>query len=115
MKSSLDLVKEVGKDFNITKEKQLHARQQMAFVTSQAQEQRGIIFRLLYDSARARRNVEEAKDDTTRSAHVANLSKYEDDLRQLSKTLDFTIELEKQLQAETGLEAKIEDHPEGSL
>lgn len=98
--SPLSLYNEVAKDFNITANKQVHPRQKKAFVESQIQEQQLIINRLLVDTAMARKNVSESKDDTVRAAHQKKVSQYEDDLRQLTKTLDFFIEFKSNLDTE---------------
>ena len=97
MSSPLELVEQVAKNFKVTGEKRVHPRQQRAYVESQKQEQALIINRLLVDCAKATFDMASAKDDTTKAAYANKLAQYEGDLRQLSTTLDFFIELDKEL------------------
>lgn len=115
MKSPLQLYKEAAKQFNVTEPKSLHPRQKIAFVTAQVQELQGVVNRLLFDAARAKRNLEEAKDDVSKGAHQDNLSKFESDLRQMTKTLDFALELQRELEQEYPDVGEVSnaDHPDG--
>lgn len=97
MASPQALVEEVAKEFKVTKDKRVHSRQQRAYVDSQVNEQQLIINRLLVDCAKAKHDMAGAKDDTTKAAYVNKLANYEGDLRQLSTTLDFFLELQKEL------------------
>lgn len=97
MKSPLALYKEVAEDFGITAGKQQHDRLKQAFVTSQVQEQRAVVNRLIIDTAMARFDLEQAQDPISKAAYQKKVAQFEDDLRQFSKTLDFFMELEKEL------------------
>lgn len=95
--SPIELYEKVAKQFKITDGKLVHPRQMKAYVESQIQEQSLIINRLIVDAARSHADIADAKDDTTKAAYENKLSGFENDLRQLSKTLDFFIELSKNL------------------
>jgi hypothetical protein len=97
MSSPLTLVEEVAKAFKVTGDKRVHPRQQRAYVESQVQEQALIINRLLVDCAKAKSDIADAKDENTKAAYTNKLAGYEGDLRQLSTTLDFFLELQKEL------------------
>lgn len=97
MTSPLGLFEQVAKEFNVTGEKLVHPRQQRAYVDAQITEQALITNRLLVDAARARQSVQDSKDDTTKAAHQSKLQTFENDLRQMSKTLDFFLELRDDL------------------
>lgn len=114
MKSPLALYNEIAAEYNVTDEKKLHPRNIIAHVTAQVQEQKAIINRLIVDAAKARQDVQDAKDDTTKAAYAGNVAKFENDLRQMVKTLDFFAEFEKELTAKNpSVEVKPEDHPDG--
>ena len=112
--SPLELFNEVAEQFNITKEKQVHPRQKKAFAESQVEEQKLIINRLLVDTAQARKNRDAATDETMKAAHQNKVTQFEGDLRQLTKTLDFFIELRDNLY-KVYPEAKVESttRPDG--
>lgn len=115
MKKAIDYYNEVAKKFNVTKEKSLHPRQKLAYVSEQANQQRAIINRLLVDCALTMCELDGAKDPMTQAAYTKKLNGYEDDLRQLSKSLDVAIELEKDLQSESPeLTTTEADYPEGA-
>jgi hypothetical protein len=97
MSSPQALVEEVAKAFKVSGEKRVHPRQQRAYVESQVQEQALIVNRLLVDCAKAKYDMAAAKDENTKAAYQNKLAQYEGDLRQLSTTLDFFIELQGEL------------------
>lgn len=114
MKNTLELVEEVAKAFKITSGKRVHPRQQRAYVESQRQEQALIINRLLVDCAKAKYDLENAKDETTKAAYQNKVAGFEGDLRQLSSSLDFFIELEKELaKAYPGDDSGKAERPDG--
>lgn len=114
MSSPLELVNDVAGAFNVTGEKRVHPRQQRAYVESQKQEQALIINRLLVDCAKAKHDFASAKDENTKAAYADQRAKYEGDLRQLSKTLDFFIELDKELaQAHPEANSADAERPDG--
>lgn len=105
MTSPIELYKKVAKDFNITPEKTLHPRQQLAYVQEQANQQKQIINRLLCDIAVTTAQLATAKDDNTKAAYSKKIADYEADLRQLSRSLDFFLELEDNfVQSNPGVE-----------
>jgi len=97
MSTPLELYKEVAKEFKVIGAKLQHDRLKQAFVSSQVNEQKAIINRLIVDTAMSRHELSGAKDDATKAAYQKKVAGFEDDLRQLSKTLDFLMELEKEL------------------
>lgn len=100
MASPLELYKEVAEKFKVTPDKQLHDRQKQAFVESQVGEQKAVVNRLIVDTAMARHELADAKDDATKAAYGKKVAQFEDDLRQFTKTLDFFQELAKELGAD---------------
>lgn len=96
----LALYDQVATQFNIVDAKRVHPRQIRAYVGAQVQEQGLILNRLIIDAAKARLDISESKDDTTKAAYESNLAKYENDLRQMSRTLDFFIKLDEELAKE---------------
>lgn len=104
--SPIEAYKQKAKEFNITEEKQVHPRQKLAFVESQAQEQMAIINRLLFDCALASTNWSSAKDDISKAAHAKRLNEFESDLRQLTVTLDFYLKAAKELRSELPKDAE---------
>ena len=108
MATPLELYKEVAKDFKITGDKQQHERLKQAFVTAQVQEQKAVVNRLIIDTAMARFELSQAKEDATKAAYQKKVAQFEDDLRQLSKTLDFFLQLEKEL----GVAPSGTEHPD---
>jgi hypothetical protein len=100
MKSPLETYKEIAKEFNVTEEKSLHIRQKIAFFSEQANQIRMVVNRLIGDLAKARIDLSGVKDDVAKTAYQKEVTKYEDDLRQMTRTLDFFIQLEKELSEE---------------
>ncbi len=99
MKSPLSLYNETAKQFGITDEKQVNLRQKQSFATTQVQEMQAIANRLLFDIAATRCHLETAKDDNTKSAYEGKLRSYENDLRQMSSSLDYAIAIAKEFDA----------------
>lgn len=114
MKSPLQIYNEVAKEFGITPNKQVHARQKKAYFEAQSQEQKAIINRLLSDIAITQVEYEKLQDDASKAAYRQKIAKYEDDLRQLSAALDISLQFEKELSDENpDLGSTPADHPEG--
>lgn len=116
MNSPLSMYKEVAKEFGITEDKQVRPRQKIAFAEAQVQEQRAIINRLIADTARARTDMEKARDATLKAAYAKKMAGYEDDLRQMATNLNFSIEFERELRDEFKEVGEVSpvDHPEGA-
>lgn len=113
MKSPLKTYKEICKEFNITPEKSLHTRQKIAFFSEQANQQKQIINRLIGDLVKARMDLDAANDDVAKSAFTVKVNSFTDELRQMSKTLDFFLLLEKELSEENpDVKATSADIPE---
>lgn len=98
--SPLELFNKVAADFKITKDKQVHPRQKKAYAEAQVEEQKLIINRLLVDAAMARMHRDAATDENMKAAHQNKVTQFEGDLRQLTRTLDFFIELRDNLNNE---------------
>lgn len=113
MKSPLQLYEEIAKEFGITDEKSLHTRQKIAWFEEQANQQRMVVNRLLGDLAKARMDLESAKDDVSKNAYRKKANDFENDLSQMTGSLGFFIEIVSELKKENpGVETKPEDIPE---
>lgn len=97
MKSPLSLYNETAKQFGITDEKQVHLRQKQSFATTQVDEMKAVANRLLFDIASTKCHMDTAKDDNTKAAYEGKLRGYENDLRQMSASLDYALALDKEL------------------
>lgn len=100
MTSPLSLYNETAKQFNITPEKQVHIRQKVAFAEAQTQEMQAVANRLLFDIVTTKLALEAAKDDNTKAAYTNKLGAYENDLRQMSQSLDYAMAIKGELDVE---------------
>jgi hypothetical protein len=100
LKSPLAIFNETATQFSITPDKQVHIRQKLAFAEAQKQEMQAVANRLLFDIVTTKLALETAKDENTEAAYKNKLSQYENDLRQMSKSLDFAMAIEKELSDE---------------
>lgn len=99
MNTPLFFYNETAKQFGITEEKQVHLRQKQAYATAQVDEMKAITNRLLADIASTKCHMDTAKDDNTKAAYEGKLRTYENDLRQMSASLEYAIALSKELDA----------------
>lgn len=97
MKSPLVAYNAAAKEFGITPEKQLHIRQKMQFAETQVQEMQAVTNRLLFDIAATMCHLDTAKDDNSKAAYEGKLRGYQNDLRQMSASLDYAILIQKEL------------------
>jgi hypothetical protein len=100
LKTPLQHYNETAEQFGIGPEKQVHLRQKQAFATTQVQEMQAVANRLLFDVATTKCHMETAKDDNTKAAYDGKLRGYENDLRQISASLDYALEIAKELDQE---------------
>lgn len=100
MSSPLKIYRQLAEEFGITKDKSLHIRQQIAYFSEQANQQRMIANRLLGDLAKARLDLQNAQDSIAKSAYKKKINDYENDLMQMSESLSFFIQMEKELNEE---------------
>lgn len=105
MNSPLSIYKQVAKDFKITSDKNVPLVGQLNFAREQADQMKHIANRLLFDITTTRIHLEEAKDPASQSAYRNKAATFENDLRQTSDSLDKTLTLIKEFEAELGQEA----------
>lgn len=113
MKTAINFYEDVATEFGVTDNKALHIRQKIAFFSEQANQQRQILNRLVGDLAKARYDMEQAKDDTSRDAFQKQVNQYTNDVRQMVKSLDFFQSLADALQKDNpDVKATEQDVPE---
>lgn len=105
MQSPLSIYNQVAEEFKITDEKNVAPIARLNFAREQADQMRHIANRLIFDITTTRLHAADVKDEQTKAAYAQKGSKYENDLRQTSDSLDKTLALVKEFEAELGQEA----------
>ena len=98
--SPLSIYKEVLQECGVREEVNVPPVARLTYVQEQAQQQKAILNRLLFDLATAVYNQNESKDDTTKHAHRQKADGFRNDIRQIKTALEINLTLIDELRAE---------------
>lgn len=98
--SPLSQYKKLADKFGYTGDKLQPTDRQLAFIQEQIEQMKSIGNRLLIDATTTMVHLDAAQDQATKSAYEQQLSKYTNDLRSTSDSLDAMLTLRTELEAE---------------